>query len=182
MVQALRVRPSRDAAERASWDGLMEAHHTTIWGFAAPSGRRCSAGRRGVQGRGAEALAGLAAGAAVPASAPDCRQHAVSGFAGFPGSEPGVACSGPVVGHGGAAGASGSFGGDLRGPGPVRGDLLPGGGLDGDWRDAGLWPGRGRLAGARSSEEGSGASAACAGRLIRRTTLERLHRAGTRSP
>ena len=40
------------------------------------------------------------------------------------------------------------------------GDVLPGRGLAGDWGDAELWPGRGRLAGARPSEEGSGASAA----------------------
>ena len=120
---------------------------------------------RGVQGRGAGALAGLAAGAAVPAAAPDCQQHAVSGFAGLPGSEPGVAGSGPVgeapvVGHGGAAGASDSPGGDLRGPGPVRGDLPPCLGLEGNQGDAGLRPGRGRLAGARPSEEGSGAPVA----------------------
>ena len=120
---------------------------------------------QGVQGRGAGALAGLAAGAAVPVAAPDCQQHAVSGFAGLPGSEPGVVGSGafgavPVVGHGGAAGASGSFDGDLRGPGDVRRDLLPGCWLDGDWGDAGLRPERRRLAGARLSEEGSGAPAA----------------------
>ena len=86
---------ARVGTPRSGRPGTASWRRTTIWGFAAPSGWRCSAGRRGVQGRGAEALAGLAAGAAVPASAPDCRQHAISGFAGLPGSEPGDAGSGP---------------------------------------------------------------------------------------
>ena len=72
------------------------------------AGREVSGAARlvawGVPGWGAGALAGLAAGAAVPTAAPDRQQHAVSGFAGLPGSELGVAGSGPVgevpvVGH-----------------------------------------------------------------------------------
>ena len=36
VLRELRVRPIRDAAERASWDGLMEAHHCL--GFHSPFG------------------------------------------------------------------------------------------------------------------------------------------------
>ena len=56
----------------------------------------------------------------------------------------------------GAAWASGSFGGDLRGPVPVPGDLLPGGGLDGAWGDPGVRLRCGWLVGARLAEDGSG--------------------------
>ena len=152
VLREMRMRPIWDAAERASWDGPMEAHH--YLGFHSPFGMALrhsggAAGRgvggaarlvaRSVQGQGAGALAELAAGAAIPAAAPDSQQHAVSGFAGIPGSEPSVACFGsigaaPVVGHGGAVGTSGFFGGDLCGPGPVGGDLPPGSGLDGEER------------------------------------------------
>ena len=146
------MRPIRDAAEQASWDCLMEAHH--YLGFRSPFGaalrhvEELSGGEwavlfgsshGAVQGRGAGALARLAAGAAVPAAAPDCQRRTVSGFAGLPSSESGVAGSGPVsevpvFGPGGAAALGGVALGAGRGAGLGRQGSL---GADGAEPEAG---------------------------------------------
>ena len=124
VLREMRVRLIWDAAERASWDGLMEAHHYLE--FRSPFGASLRhvaelssgewavlvADRPGRSRTGGGSAGWVAAGAAIPAAAPDSQQHTVSGFAGLPGSELGVACfepvgAAPVVGHGGAVGTSG---------------------------------------------------------------------------
>ena len=137
VLRELRVR--RFGTLRSGRPGTASWSRTTIWGFAALRG---GASACGLPGGEWAALLGWSSRAFKVGAwerwlgwLPEQqfrRLHLIAGntrflvFAGLPGSEPGIAGSGPVgaapvVGHGGAAGASGSFDGDLRGPGPARG-------------------------------------------------------------
>ncbi len=115
-----------------------------MWRSGAGIGWRWWLAVRGVQVRAAGSLAGVASLGAVPASAPDREQHAVSGAAGGVGRA-GLGVAGAVAesaaaerGLAGGARPSAGAGGDVRGPVAVPRNVLSGVELDAGGSDAGF--------------------------------------------